>query len=158
MALKGKRSGGDRRYHNTTVFVSAAAERGGVLTLSTTSSGSAFGDSAVVGAYAANPSGRVVLGVLVEDFVDKDLTRTHLNWHKSEQIINSPASVLNQGFVTTNMTEGAITTPGPAYLGHSGRIGRVSTLLGAGAEMEVGVIETIPDEDGYVRFRFNLPK
>lgn len=156
MALKGKRASGDRRYHTTPTFVSATAERGGVLTLSTAGSGSAFGDSAQVGAYAAAPSGNVVLGVLLEDYVNKDLTRTHLNWHKSEQQVNYPASIMNGGFVVTNMTEGSITTVGTAWLGHSGRIARSDVL--AGPNMIVGDIETLPDEDGYVRFRFNLPR
>lgn len=155
MALKGKREGGARKYHNTTVFMTATADRGGVLTLSTAGSGAAYGDSAQVGAYAAAPSGQVVLGVLLEDVVNKDLTRTHLNWHKSEVQVNYPVSVMNEGFVVTNMTEGTITTVGTAYLAHSGRIARSDVI---GGNMIVGDIETLPDEDGYVRYRFNLPR
>lgn len=154
MALKGKREGANRAYHLPAPFMNEVAEPGGVVVMSTAASGSAFGDSAQVCTYAAAPSGKLVLGVLVDDVVDTDQTRFHLNWHKSEVPKNSPVAIMNRGFVTTDYTEGTISTVGTAYLAHSGRIARTDLI---GGNQVVGVIESTPDEDGYVRFRFNLP-
>ena len=41
-------------------------------------------DNGTVVTYAAAPSGKVAVGVLLNDMVNIDLTRQHLNQHKDE--------------------------------------------------------------------------
>ena len=83
MALKG-----DRYELQTDVsfFMNEVAERGGCVTLASTStpSGVAMDSSANVVTYVTNPSGKVPLGILLNDMVNIDLTRQHINWHKDE--------------------------------------------------------------------------
>ena len=82
MALKGD------RYEAATdisFFMSAAATRGGIVSYSTSGSGVALDQGDAVVAYAAVASGNVPLGLLLNDVVDIDLTRQHINWHKDSQ-------------------------------------------------------------------------
>ena len=60
------------------------AERGGVVSLSTAGSGASLDNGNAVVTYAADPSGKVPLGLLINDMVNIDLTRQHLNQHKDE--------------------------------------------------------------------------
>ena len=80
MALKG-----DRYEFETTIdfFMNEVAERGGVVTLSTAGSGAALDQSAALVTYAAAQSGQVPIGILLNDMVNIDQTRQHINFHKN---------------------------------------------------------------------------
>lgn len=66
-------------------FYNSTAEKGEVLVFSTGGSGAAMDDAtAVVTRPSANPSGEIFAGVLLNDVVNKDLTQTHINFHKDE--------------------------------------------------------------------------
>jgi hypothetical protein len=152
MALKG-----DRRIksHRIDVYVDEVATRGGFLVVSTTyGSGAALDQASNVGTYAANSSGKVVMGVLLDDVVDVDQTKYKLNQHKSEIQKGMKATVADHGWVLTNFYVGS-PTPGPAYLSSSGYV--TPTNGGAAATPIVGRFEGSPDEDGYVKVSFNLP-
>ena len=78
MALKG-----DRYELETAVefFMnedSGAAERGGIVTLSTVGSGSALDQSKALVTYASAQSGVVPIGILLNDVVNIDQTRQHI--------------------------------------------------------------------------------
>ena len=81
MALKG-----DRYELETTIdfFMNEVAERGGVATLSTAGSGAALDQSAALVSYATNQSGIAPIGILLNDMVNIDQTRQHINFHKNE--------------------------------------------------------------------------
>jgi hypothetical protein len=153
MALKG-----DRHEFETTIdfFMNEVAERGGIATLSTAGSGAAQDQSAALVTYAADPSGVQPIGLLLNDMVNKDLTRTHLNDHVNEMQQGGKVTLLKKGFVVTNRIDPGITVAAqnPAYVGPSGYITNVNTAYGR----VVGTFESLKDEDGYAKVAINLPQ
>jgi len=112
-------------------FMNTTAERGGVVSVVTATSGVgvSMDDANAVVAYAAVASGAKPVGLLLNDVVNLDLTRQHINWHKDETQVGGKVTVLRVGQVTTNMLV-AGTTPSAgadAYVGASGLIGTSST-------------------------------
>ena len=81
MALKTDRS---TLQTDISFFMNEAATRGGVVSLSTGGSGAAMDQGAALVTYAAQPSGKVAVGLLLGDMVNIDLTRQHLNQYKDE--------------------------------------------------------------------------
>ena len=155
MALKGDRFEG---IHDIKHFMNEAAERGGIATLQTAGSGAALDQSANLVTYAAQPSGKVPVGILLGDMVNKDLTRTHLNQHKNETQKGGKVPLLKEGYVTTNMIYPNQSPAGgdAAYVGNSGYITNVGpNSLNAGRW--IGEFETIKDEDGYATVYVKLP-
>ena len=63
---------------------SSTIVRGGVASVSTGGPGVAMDDSGAVVSYATATSGCKPVGVLLNDVVNIDLTRQHINWHKDE--------------------------------------------------------------------------
>ena len=54
----------------------------------------------------ANPSGAYPLGVLLNDMVNLDLTRQHLNQHKDEVQKGGKITILRKGYVVTDAISG----------------------------------------------------
>lgn len=136
-------------------FMNSTAERGGVVSVVTATSGVgvSMDDANAVVAYAAVASGAKPVGLLLNDVVDLDLTRQHINWHKDETQVGGKVTVLRQGQVTTNMLV-AGTTPSAgadAYVGASGLIGTSSTNA-----VKVGQFLSAKDSDGYAKVSVNL--
>ena len=134
-------------------FSNAVSERGGVVSAVTSGSGVAMDDANAVAAYAAVASGAKPLGVLLNDVVNLDLTRQHINWHKDEVQLGGKVSLLRQGQVTTNMLVAAITPAAgvDAYVGASGLIGTSSTN-----SVKIGTFLGSKDSDGYVKLSVNI--
>lgn len=159
MALKTDRS---VLQTDISFFMNEAATRGGVVSLSTGASGAAMDNGAAVVTYAAQPSGKVPVGLLLNDMVDIDLTRQHLNQHKDEVQKGGKVTLLQKGFVVTNKLEGAAPTAGAAaYLAHSGNLA-ASDLSnddtdGDGSTRLVGRFLSAVDEDGYAKVFIDLP-
>lgn len=159
MALKG-----DRYELQTDVsfFMNEVAERGGVVTLASTStpSGAAMDSAANVVTYVANPSGKVAIGILLNDMVNLDLTRQHINWHKDEIQKGGKVTVLRKGYVLTNKisTSGTPAAGDKAYVADSGLISTSARAitLDAGA-VAIGRFLTAKDADGYAKVEINLP-
>lgn len=136
-------------------FMNTTATRGGVASVVTATSGVgvSMDDGNAVVAYAAAASGAKPVGVLLNDVVDLDLTRQHINWHKDETQVGGKVTLLRQGQVTTNMLV-AGTTPAPgsdAYVGASGLIGTSSTNA-----VKIGQFLSAKDSDGYAKVSVNL--
>jgi hypothetical protein len=159
MALKG-----DRYELQTDVsyFMNEVAERGGVVTLSSsaTPSGAAMDTASNVVTYVANPSGKVAIGILLNDMVNIDLTRQHINWHKDELQKGGKVTVLRKGYVVTNRisTSGTPAAGDAAYVAESGLISLSgkAVSLDAGAA-RIGRFLTAKDADGYAKVEINLP-
>jgi hypothetical protein len=163
MALKS-----DRYEFQTDVsfFMNEVAERGGVpvyvtgVTASATSpSGAAMDSSLNVVTYAANPSGRTPVGILLNDMVNLDLTRQHINWHKNEIQKGGKVTILRKGYVVTNEIGSGVPLAGlNAYLDVSGLITVAARglFLDAGAQ-PIGRFLTGKDGDGYAKVEINLP-
>jgi hypothetical protein len=134
-------------------FSNAVSERGGVVSAVTSGSGVAMDDANAVAAYAAVASGAKPLGILLNDVVNLDLTRQHINWHKDEVQLGGKVSLLRQGQVTTNMLVAAVTPAAgvDAYVGASGLIGTSSTN-----SVKIGTFLGSKDSDGYVKLSVNI--
>jgi hypothetical protein len=134
-------------------FMNTTAERGGVVSAVTMGSGVSMDDSNAVAAYAAVASGARPLGVLLNDVVNLDLTRQHINWHKDEVQVGGKVTVLRNGQVTTNRLVASITPAAgaPAYVGASGLIGTSSTNA-----VQVGQFLSGVDADGYAKVSINI--
>lgn len=133
-------------------FMNAVAERGGVVSISTGGSGVAMDDGNAVVAYAANASGAKPVGVLLNDVVNLDLTRQHINWHKDEVQIGGKVTVLQHGQVTTDQISGNPTAGSAAYVANSGQL---SSTQATGA-VQVGRFLSSKDADGFAKVLINV--
>jgi len=129
------------------------ASRGVIVSVSTQGSGAAMDSASAVATVAANPSGKAPLGILLNDVVNIDQTRQHLNWHKDEVQQGGKVTILSKGFVVTDKISGAPTAGQTAYLAASGLI---SATQATGAPA-VGRFLSTKDADGYAKVSVNLP-
>jgi hypothetical protein len=132
-------------------FMNTTAERGGVASVSTGGSGVSMDDANAVVAYAAGASGAKPVGVLLNDVVNLDLTRQHINWHKDEVQVGGKVTLLRHGQVTTNKVTGSPAAGVNAYVGASGLIGTSSTDA-----VKIGQFLSAVDSDGYAKVSVNL--
>ncbi len=133
-------------------FMDEVAERGGIVTASTQGSGAAMDDSSaavkVAAAYTEYP-----VGLLLNDVVDLDLTRQHINFAKDEMQKGGKVTVLRIGFVVTDQISGAITMGEAAHFTDAG------TLCSATANstsVAVGRWLSKKDADGYAKVSINI--
>lgn len=153
---------GLKPHHNivkyeTSYFMNSTATRGGVVVQNTIGSGNALDQAEQTVDYVSYPSGYLPVGVLMDDVVNKDLTQTHLNWHKSEVQVGSKVTLVDIGEVETNMIYpgDTVTVGDPAYLGPSGLL--TVTYTNEHATPIVGRFNSSKDEDGYAKVVVNLP-
>jgi len=118
MAIKAQREAVlyDHRW-----FMNATAVKGVVISVSTAGSGLSNDNSLSVAAASASSSGAKPLGVLLDDVVNIDQTRQHINWHKQEVNIGNKVTVLKKGTVTTDRVIAA-TAGNYAVLASSGYV------------------------------------
>ena len=158
MALKSDRS---TLQTDISFFMNEAATRGGVASISTGGSGVSLDNGAAVVTYGAVPSGKVPVGVLLNDMVDIDLTRQHLNQHKDEVQKGGKVSLLTKGWVVTNSLQGTPAAGDLAYLGHSGNIANSDLSNddsdGDGSSRVVGRFLSAVDQNGYAKVFIDLP-
>jgi|TARA_R110000765_G_scaffold13424_1_gene40226 hypothetical protein len=159
MALKSDRS---TLQTDISFFMNEAATRGGVAALSTGGSGASMDNGAALVTYATLPSGKVPMGLLINDMVDIDLTRQHLNQHKDEVQKGGKVTLLTKGWVVTSNLEGTAPNAGDlAYLGHSGNLS--TTDLSSddtdadGSTRIVGRFTSDVDQNGYAKVFIDLP-
>jgi hypothetical protein len=143
----------DRIEHLTDIsfFMEQVQERGGVASLVTGGVGVAMDDADAVVAYADNASGSVPMGILLNDVVDLDLTRQHINWHKDEVQVGGKVTLLRVGQVTTDKVAGNPSAGNSAYVGASGLISTVSTNA-----VKIGTFLSAKDADGYAKVSINI--
>ena len=155
MALKG-----DRVIIETDITMSCptAALRGVVLVNTTTGSGVDIGSKAGVASLVANPSGYTPVGMLMNDMVNIDVTRYHLNFQKDERLIGDRCTLLRKGKLTTDQVTGSPTAGKTAYLTASGVLTpTMSATGGLIATPKVGVFAGAPDENGFCTVDITLP-
>ena len=150
MALKGDRNELDTEI---TYFMNETASRGVLVSVSTQGSGAAMDSASAVATVAADPSGKAPLGVLLNDVVNIDQTRQHLNWHKDEVQQGGKVTILSKGFVVTDKISGTPTAGQLAYLAANGN---VSATQATGAPA-VGRFLSTKDADGDAKVSVNLP-
>jgi hypothetical protein len=139
-------------------FMNTTATRGGVASVSTGGSGVAMDDASAVVAYAASTSGAKPVGVLLNDVVNLDLTRQHINWHKDEVQVGGKVTLLQVGQVTTNMVVGTPSAGAVAYVGASGNFSATAPTDNSteDAVYSVGRFLSSKDADGYVKVAVNI--
>ena len=160
MALKSDRS---TLQTDISFFMNETATRGGVVALSTAGSGASMDNGSALVTYAASASGKVPMGLLMNDMVNLDLTRQHLNQHKDEVQKGGKVTLVQKGWVVTSNLEGTDPNGGElAYLAHSGNIS-TSELTNHdasdadGSSRVVGRFLSDVDEDGYAKVYIDLP-
>ena len=157
MALKSDRS---TLQTDISFFMNEVATRGGVVTQSTAGSGASMDNGKALVTYVVDPSGKVPVGLLLNDMVNIDLTRQHLNQHKDEVQKGGKVTLLQKGFVVTNSLEGTDPNGGDlAYLGHSGNIAASDIISddSSTAGLVVGRFLSDVDQDGYAKVYIDLP-
>jgi hypothetical protein len=154
-------------------FMNQTAERGIALKLSTGGSGAAMDDASALAAKpaAAHGSGEYILGVLMNDVVSGDLTKTHLNYQKDEVQVGGKVTICRRGTVTTNMIEGTPAAGMGAYVGTLGTDGKITGIAVTGfqdknsniffaqsgnALTRIGTWLSSKDADGYAKLDVNL--
>ena len=140
-------------------FMDEVASRGGIACISTGGSGAALDQAGAKVSYVADASGAVPAGLLLNDMVNLDLTRQHINWHKDEVQKGGKETLLTQGNVVTNMIYpgDTPTAGGLAYVAHSGYIAAANKDSTLGQASVVGRFISTIDEDGYVKVAVYLP-
>jgi hypothetical protein len=115
--------------------------------------------------YAVAAIDSVPVGVLLNDVVNIDLTRQHINWHKDEVQKGNKVAILKKGTIVTNMIStsehGTSPTAGQVAYVSSGNAGYFSNLAthsaGDDEVLAVGRFMSTIDEDGYAKIEVNLP-
>ena len=133
------------------------ATRGGVVVHDTAGSGAAMDQGVNLVKYAAVTATSRPVGILLNDVVNKDLTRTHLNMHKDEVQKGGKVTVLRKGYVVTSNITGTPAAGDPAYACHvtAGNVRPDSP--GSSGVLQVGRFMSSKDEDGYAKVEVNLP-
>ena len=141
-------------YTDISFFMNTTGTRGGIVVHDTSGSGVSMDDANAVVKYpTTGPSGTEPAGLLLNDVVDLDLTRQHINWHKDEVQKGSKVTLLRQGQVTTDVvaTGLSITAGLDAYYTTDGKLTTSSTN-----SKKVGRFLSDYDADGYVKVDINI--
>ncbi len=156
MALKA-----DRHELDTDIsffYNEGTAERGGIVVLDTVGSGAAMDQAGAKVKYAVATNALFPVGVLLNDVVNLDLTRQHINWHKDEVQKGGKVSVLKKGWVVTNLIAGTPAAGLGAFV-DDGTAGYIATAaeVADGKYIQIGRFMSTKDEDGYAKVEVNLP-
>lgn len=142
-------------FNNNTVAV-----RGGIACIVSAGSGSALDQSAAQVGYIANSSGQQPVGLLLNDVVNLDMTRQHINWHHNEVQVGGKVTLCKKGFLVTNFIAGTPAFGDFAHLASSGFVMNVSVAnsvtVNRIANPKVGVFHSTLDEDGYAKIYIDL--
>ena len=156
MALKA-----DRHELDTDIsffYNEGTAERGGIVVLDTVGSGAAMDQAGAKVKYAVATNALFPVGVLLNDVVNLDLTRQHINWHKDEVQKGGKVTVLKKGWVVTNLIAGTPAAGLGAFV-DDGTAGYIATAaeVADGKYIQIGRFMSTKDEDGYAKVEVNLP-
>ena len=164
MALKA-----DRYEESTDIsffYNAGTATRGGVVCLADLglASGAALDQGENLVSYQAAAATDVPVGILLNDVVNKDLTRTHINQYKDEVQKGGKVTVMTRGWVVTNNITGTPAAGSLAYAdatgGTAGNIAVDVNALGSAAasgNLAIGRFMSRKDADGYAKVYVNLP-
>ncbi len=159
MALKA-----DRYEESTDIsyfYNAAAATRGGVVCLddSGQASGAALDQGENLVSYQTAAATDIPIGILLNDVVDKDLTRQHINQHKDEVQKGGKVTVMTRGWVVTNNITGTPVAGTLAYADATtaGNITTSASTAQASGNLAVGRWGSRVDSDGYAKLYVNLP-
>jgi hypothetical protein len=155
----------DRVEHLTDLsfFMNETGNRGGIVTfrVSAAASGAAMDDANAKVGYPTGTSAaefgtqnQKPAGLLLNDVVNLDLTRQHINFHKDEVQKGSKVLLLQRGTVVTDQVSGTPTAANigaTLYFDQDGKLG-----VGANASAPVGRLLSIKDADGYAKVSIDI--
>jgi hypothetical protein len=155
MALKADRNELDV---DISYFMNETAERGLIVSISTAGSGAAMDQAGALVSIQGATGAVIPVGVLLNDVVDLDLTRQHINWHKDEVQKGGKVSILKKGYVVTDQIEGTPTAGALAFMddADTGKFA-VAASIDDTEYTAVGRFMSLKDEDGYAKVEVNLP-
>ena len=155
MALKADRNELDV---DISFFMNETAEKGQLVSYSTAGSGAAMDQAGALATVAAATGSVIPIGVLLNDVVDIDLTRQHINWHKDEVQKGGKVSILKKGYVVTDQIERTPTAGALAFMddADTGKFA-VAASIDDTEYTAVGRFMSVKDEDGYCKVEVNLP-
>ena len=155
MALKADRNELDV---DISFFMNETAEKGQIVSVSTAGSGAAMDQANALVAIQGATGSVIPVGVLLNDVVDIDLTRQHINWHKDEVQKGGKVSILKKGYVVTDQIEGTPTAGALAFMddADTGKFA-VAGSIDDTEYTAVGRFMSNLDEDGYAKVEVNLP-
>jgi hypothetical protein len=131
-------------------FMTEEAERGGIVIYGPTS-GEGMDDPDAIVSLPGSGTGSPA-GVLMNDVVDLDLTRMHINQHKDEVQVGNKVDIIVRGVIQTNMlVEGD--TPSAGDDAHYAAGGLFTTDTDS---VKVGKFASGVDADGYVEIEVNV--
>tara|TARA_B100000085_G_scaffold257498_1_gene258854 strand:+ start:642 stop:1100 length:459 start_codon:yes stop_codon:yes gene_type:complete len=135
-------------------YNAAATTRGCVVCHGGTAGTGAAMDQGANLCVKSDSSSAKPLGILLNDVVNKDLTRTHLNQYKDEVQKGGKVTILRKGYVVTNnITDlGNVDAGDPAYQCET-TAGNIAT---SGTNL-IGAFLSAEDADGYAKVEVNLP-
>lgn len=137
-------------------FMNVTGERGRVVIHDTGGSGAAMDDSNAKVKFPttnAEASGANPAGLLLNDVVDIDLTRQHINYDKDEVQKGGKVLILRRGTVVTNNISGSPTVGAKAYYDAEGSLTSSQIVTGA---IQVGRFLSTKDADGYAKVEINI--
>lgn len=151
MALRGDRY---EAATDITFFMNVVAERGVIVVHTTTGSGSAMdqADAVVAVPTGQAPSSTSPAGLLLNDVVNLDLTRQHINQHKDEMQLGSKVRLGRQGFWVSDQISGAPVAGNTAYYTSLGLL----TPSDPGSGPKVGRFLSKKDNDGFAKVEINI--
>lgn len=132
-------------------FMNEVAERGIVVVHNTSGSGAAMDDPNATVVIPTSTAGALA-GVLLNDVVNLDLTRQHINWHKDEVQLGGKVTILRQGQVTTDMIKTG-DTPSAGDDAHWDANGEFTTTA---TSEKVGRFLSSKDADGFAKVEVNV--
>lgn len=155
MALKGPRVIIET---DITFTCQSTTNRGVVLCRTLAGSGVALGNLAGQASLSASPSGLRVAGLLMNDVVNIDPTRQHINFQQDQTLVGQRCTLLRKGRVTTDQISGSPNDGDTAYLTTNGQLTpTMSATGGLVATPKIGVFDGIKDENGFITVDVNLP-
>lgn len=137
-----------------TYFCAEVAEAGvAVCRGATAGTGSALDQGVNIATVVASPtSSNRPLGILLNDVVGTDLSKTHINWYKDEVPVGGKITILRQGWVLTNKIIGSPVAGDTAYVGAAG-----SFANSGDPALKIGEFGSAKDSAGYAKVEVNLP-
>ena len=141
-------------------FMNETAERGLVVCMSTAGSGAAMDQAGALVSIQGATGSVIPVGVLLNDVVDLDLTRQHINWHKDEVQKGGKVSILKKGYIVTDQVAltGSFVAGALAFLDDADTGYIVNAAhVDDGEYTAIGRFMSDADEDGYYKIEVNLP-
>jgi hypothetical protein len=150
MALKSDRI---ESHTDISFFMDTTGERGGIVIHDTSGSGVSMDDGNALVMYPTGVvSGTKPAGLLLNDVVNLDLTRQHINWYRDEVQVGGKVTLLRQGQVTTDVV--ADVNPAAGAVAYYDSLGKLTTT--STNSTQVGRFLSSKDSDGYVKVEINI--